>query len=179
MRQGTPLGLRAKGYMDAGDLVPDELVIAMLRARIEAVGADPAFLLDGFPRTVPQARALDEELEEMDAPLDAVLLLVVDRAELVRRLAGRRICRDCGRSWHETNDPPPPDEPCERTGRPHALHQREDDRPEAVERRLKVYDQQTAPLADYYRERGLLREIDGQRTPDEVHAEIQAAIAAP
>jgi adenylate kinase len=108
-----------------------------------------------------------------------VLLLVVERAELVRRLAGRWICRDCGRSWHGTTDPPPRDEPCERTGRPHALYQREDDRPEAVERRLKVYDQQTAPLADYYRERGLLREIDGQRTPDEVHAEIQAAIAAP
>jgi len=165
--------------MDAGDLVPDDLVIAMLRRRIEVLGDDPDFLLDGFPRTVPQAVALDEELAELGAPLDAVLLLVVDREELVRRLAGRWICRDCGRSWHETTNPPPRDEICERTGRPHALYQREDDRPEAVERRLKVYDQQTAPLADYYRQRGLLREIDGQQSPEEVHAEIQAAVPAP
>jgi adenylate kinase len=164
--------------MDAGDLVPDEVVIGMLRLRVEALGTDPSFLLDGFPRTVPQAEALDEVLEELEAPLDDVLLLVVDREELVRRLAGRWICRDCGRSWHEVSNPPPRDERCERTGKPHDLYQRADDRPEAVANRLKVYDQQTAPLADYYRRRGLLREIDGQQSPDDVYGQIQATLTA-
>jgi adenylate kinase len=178
VREGTPLGLEAKRYMDAGDLVPDDVVIGMLRSRVGTLPDPPSFLLDGFPRTVPQAEALDAALEELGAPLDVVLLLTVDRDELVRRLSGRWICRDCGRSWHEVSNPPPRGEACERTGRPHDMYQRADDRPEAVLRRLKVYDQQTAPLADYYRQRGLLREIDGQQPPDEVHGQIQAAVPA-
>ncbi len=178
VREGTPLGVEAKRYMDAGDLVPDDVVIGMLRGRVGTLPDPKSFLLDGFPRTVPQAEALDAALRELDAPLDAVLLLTADRDELVRRLSGRWICRDCGRSWHEVSSPPPREEVCDRTGRPHDMYQRADDRPEAVLRRLKVYDQQTAPLADYYRQRGLLREIDGQQPPDEVHAQNQKAIPA-
>jgi adenylate kinase len=170
---GTPLGEEAKRHMDAGDLVPDDVVTGMIRGRLE--GGAERFLLDGFPRTVPQAEALDEMLAELGAPLDAVLLLTVPRDELVRRLAGRWLCRVCGRSWHEVFNPHrrddrcPPDRECE-------LYQREDDRPETVARRLDVYDAQTAPLIGYYTERGLLREIDGERSPDEVHAQIEASL---
>lgn len=171
--EGTALGREAKRYMDAGDLVPDEVVIGMIRERLNG-GTD--FLLDGFPRTVEQARALDPMLEELHAPVDAVLYLAVDRDELVRRLAGRWICRACGRSFHEVSAPYDPDVPCAATGGACDLYQRPDDRAEAVANRLDVYERQTAPLIDLYRERGLLREIDGQQAPDAVYAEIQASI---
>jgi adenylate kinase len=175
---GSPLGSEAKRYMDAGELVPDEVVIGMIRGRLEEGGAE-SFLLDGFPRTVAQAEALDRMLQELGAPLDAVLLLDVSRDELVRRLSGRWICRACGRSWHEVSNPRPPGTVCEATGGGCDLYQRDDDRPETVQNRLAVYDQQTAPLIDYYRERGLLREIDGERSLDEVYAQIKASVPAP
>jgi adenylate kinase len=163
--------------MDAGELVPDEVVIGMIRGRLEEGGTD-RFLLDGFPRTVAQAEALDGMLAELGAPLDAVLLLDVSRDELVRRLSGRWICRACGRSWHEVFNPRPAGTVCEVTGGDCTLYQRDDDRPETVQNRLAVYDQQTAPLIDYYRERGLLREIDGERSMDEVYAQIKASVPA-
>jgi adenylate kinase len=163
--------------MDAGELVPDEVVIGMIRGRLEQGGAS-RFLLDGFPRTVAQAEALDRMLQELGAPLDAVLLLDVPREELVRRLSGRWICRACGRSWHEVSNPRPPDTVCEVTGGDCELYQRDDDRPETVQNRLAVYDQQTAPLIDYYRERSLLREIAGDRSVDEVYAQIKASLPA-
>jgi adenylate kinase len=163
--------------MDAGDLVPDEVVIGMIRGRLEE-GGTGRFLLDGFPRTVAQAEALDGMLEELGAPLDAVLLLDVSRDELVRRLSGRWICRACGRSWHEVSNPRPAGTVCEATGGDCTLYQRDDDRPETVQNRLAVYDQQTAPLIDYYRERGLLREIEGERSMDEVYAQIKASVPA-
>ena len=160
--------------MDAGDLVPDEVVIGMIRERLSP-GADN-FLLDGFPRTLAQAEALDVMLAELDAPLDAVLSLEVSRDELVRRLAGRWICRTCGRSWHEVFAPHVRDATCEATGECD-LYQRADDRAEAVQNRLSVYADSTAPLIDYYAERGLLRSIDGEQSQDEVYGQIASAVA--
>jgi adenylate kinase len=172
--QGTALGLEAKRHMDSGGLVPDEVVIGMIRGRLTGEAATN-YLLDGFPRTLPQAEALDVMLRDLDAPLDAVLLLAVPREELVRRLAGRWICRGCGRSWHEVFAPADPGEACP-AGGTHDLYQRADDRAEAVENRLNVYDAQTAPLIGYYRERGLLREIAGDAGQDEVYGQIRSAI---
>jgi adenylate kinase len=160
--------------MDAGDLVPDPVVIGMIRERLSP-GEDD-FLLDGFPRTLAQAQALDAMLAELGAPLDAVLSLDVSREELVRRLAGRWICRTCGRSWHEVFAPHVRDATCEATGACD-LYQRADDRAEAVENRLSVYEESTAPLIDYYARRGLLRRINGELSPDEVYGQITSAVA--
>ena len=162
--------------MDAGELVPDAVVVGMIRERL-APGTSPAFLLDGFPRSVPQADALDSMLTDLRLPLDAVVSIAVSREELVRRLAGRWICRGCGRSFHEVFNPYAGDE-CPAAGGKCDLYQREDDRPETVVNRLAVYEEQTAPLIDYYRARGLLREVDGERTPDEVYGQIVAHIPA-
>jgi adenylate kinase len=172
---GTTLGREAKVFMDAGDLVPDRVMIGMIRERLE--GATGNFLLDGFPRTLPQAEALDEMLAEVGAPLDAVLSITVSRDELVRRLAGRWLCRTCGRSWHEVFAPHTPDEQCEPLGGCN-LYQRDDDRAEAVANRLNVYDEQTAPLIAYYRSRGLVHEVDGERTQDEVNGQISTLVAS-
>jgi len=160
--------------MDAGDLVPDDVVVGMIRGCLEA-GASRGFVLDGFPRTVPQAGALDQMLDELRAPLDVVIALEVDREELVRRLSGRWLCRKCGRSYHETSAPADRDAACP-TGDGHDLYQRDDDRPGTVVERLRVYDEETAPLIDFYRERGILREVDGERSLEEVHAEIIASL---
>lgn len=179
MAEGTDLGREAKRYMDAGELVPDAVVVGMIRARL--AGAESGrFLLDGFPRSVPQADALDRTLADLGLPLDAVVSIDVPREELVRRLAGRWICRRCGRSFHEVFNPYG-GEPCpEGDGTERCdLYQRDDDRPETVSNRLSVYEEQTAPLIDYYRSRGLLREIDGERTPDEVHDQIVAHVPPP
>jgi adenylate kinase len=172
--KGTELGREAKRYMDAGDLVPDAVVIGMIRERLSPGAGN--FLLDGFPRTLPQAQALDEMLRELDAPLDAVLSLDVSRQELVRRLAGRWICRNCGRSWHEVFAPHQRDATCAATGECD-LYQRADDRAEAVENRLSVYEASTAPLIDYYTARGLLRAINGEQSQDEVYVQITSAVA--
>jgi adenylate kinase len=176
--EGTPLGREARRYMEAGELVPDAVVVGMIRERL-ANGAADRFLLDGFPRSVPQADALDGTLAELGLPLDAVISIDVSRDELVRRLAGRWICRRCGRTFHEVFNPYRPGDPCPGGGGDCDLYQREDDRPETVANRLSVYEQQTAPLIDYYRSRGLLREVDGERPPDEVHDQIAAHISAP
>src|SRR5680860_1058892 len=153
--------------MEAGELVPDNVVVGMIREKLTS-GGTGRFLLDGFPRSVPQADALDGTLADLGMPLDGVISISVSREELVRRLAGRWICRRCGRSFHEVFAPYG-GEPCD-------LYQREDDRPETVANRLAVYEEQTAPLIDYYRARGLLREVNGERTPDEVHGQIVAHI---
>jgi len=173
---GTDLGREAKRYMDAGELVPDGVVVGMIRERLaDAPGG--SFLLDGFPRSVPQADALDALLADLGLPLDAVISLAVSRDELVRRLAGRWICRRCGRSFHEVFNPYPGD-PCPQGGGTCDLYQRDDDKPETVNHRLSVYEEQTAPLIDYYRSRGLLSEVDGERPPDEVYAQIVSHIPA-
>jgi len=156
--QGTQLGREAKKYMDAGDLVPDAVTIAMVRDRIAEPDAHDGFLLDGFPRNIAQAEVLDEMLRDLGVKLDSVLELVVDDDEVVRRLAGRRTCRHCGRVWHVDFDPPKEAGTCDACGG--ELFQRDDDREETIRHRLEVYAEQTEPLIDYYGDRGILVGID-------------------
>ncbi|GAA1668445.1 adenylate kinase [Fodinicola feengrottensis] len=156
--QKTPLGIEARSYMDAGKLVPDEVTIKMVRSRLDEPDSTDGFLLDGFPRTIAQAENLDELLDKAGTPLDVVLELVVDDDEVVRRLSGRRTCRGCGRIWHVEFDPTKVDGVCDRCGG--ELYQRDDDKPETVTERLRVYAEQTAPLVDYYGAQGKLVGID-------------------
>jgi len=162
----TPLGQEAQKYMDAGDLVPDEVTINMVRERLAEGDAADGFLLDGFPRTVTQAEVLDELLADLSARLDVVLELVVDDDEVVRRLSGRRTCRKCGVVWHLDFDPPAKEGVCDRCGG--ELFQRDDDQPETVRHRIEVYADQTAPLIAYYAERGLLVGLDATGPVDDV-----------
>jgi adenylate kinase len=162
----TPLGLQAKKFMDAGDLVPDEITIDMVRERLGEEDAQDGFLLDGFPRTVPQAEILDAMLAQLGAKLDVVLELVVDDDEVVRRLSGRRTCRNCGHVWHLDFDPPARESTCDRCGG--ELFQRDDDRPDTVRHRIEVYGDQTAPLIAYYAERGLLVGLDATGPVEDV-----------
>jgi len=156
--QGTPLGVEAKRYMDAGNLVPDEVTINMVRDRLAEPDAGDGFLLDGFPRTVPQASARDKLLADLGIALDLVMELVVDDDEVIRRLSGRRTCRGCGKIWHVEFDAPQREGFCDRCGS--ELFQRDDDKPETIAERLKVYARDTAPLVDYYGARGVLVGID-------------------
>jgi len=158
VREQTPLGKEAQTYMADGDLVPDELTIAMVRERLAEDDAADGFLLDGFPRTVPQADALRDLLVELDTPIDVALELVVDDDEVVRRLSGRRTCRRCNHIWHVDFDPPKIEGICDSCGG--ELDQREDDRPETVRRRLEVYATQTAPILDHYADLRMLVGID-------------------
>jgi len=158
VREQTPLGKEARTYMDKGDLVPDEVTIAMVRDRLGEIDAADGFLLDGFPRTVPQADALHDLLLELVTPIDVALELVVDDDEVVRRLSGRRTCRRCNHIWHIDFDPPKLDGTCDSCGG--ELDQREDDRPETVRRRLDVYAEQTAPILDHYADLRMLVGID-------------------
>lgn len=162
----TELGRRAKHYMDAGDLVPDEVTIAIVRARLAEADAVPGFLLDGFPRTVPQAEALQHILHELEIPLDAVLELQIDDDEVVRRLSGRRTCRKCGHIWHVEFDPPTTPGLCDVCGS--ELFQRDDDLPDTVRRRLEVYAEQTEPLVGFYAAGGLLRTIAAHGPVDDI-----------
>jgi adenylate kinase len=164
---GTPLGVQAKAYMDRGDLVPDDVTIEMVKNRLAEPDALEGFLLDGFPRTVPQAEVLDDVLRETaDAKLDVVLELVVDDDEVIRRLSGRRTCRTCNHIWHVDFDPPRVEDVCDLDGG--ELYQREDDKAETVANRLQVYAEQTAPLVGYYAERGLLVGIDATGPVDDI-----------
>jgi adenylate kinase len=163
---GTPLGKTAKQYMDAGDLVPDEVTIEMVRERLAEPDAKAGFLLDGFPRTVPQANVLDEMLEPHAAKLNAALELVVDTDEVVRRLSGRRTCRTCNHIWHVDFDPPAVPGACDLCEG--ELFQRDDDKEETIRHRLDVYRFQTEPLVDFYGERGILIGIDAIGPVDDV-----------
>jgi adenylate kinase len=164
---GTPLGLQAKTYMDRGDLVPDDVTVEMVKLRLQEPDAMAGFLLDGFPRTVPQAEQLDDVLRETaDTKLDVVLELVVDDDEVIRRLSGRRTCRTCNHIWHVDFDPPAVEGVCDIDGG--ELFQREDDKAETVANRLHVYAEQTAPLVAYYAERGLLVGIDATGLVDDI-----------
>jgi adenylate kinase len=172
--EGSPLGKQARQYMEAGDLVPDEITVAMVRDRLESQEAGGGFLLDGFPRTVPQAVHLDEILHELHARLDVVLELVVDDGEVVRRLSGRRTCHRCGHIWHVDFDPPSADGICDNCAG--ELFQREDDQPGTVRHRLDVYYEQTAPLIGYYAEQGILVGIDAMGPVDDVTERASAAL---
>jgi len=164
--QGTELGREAKAYMDRGDLVPDSVTIAMVRDRLAEGDTRDGFLLDGFPRTLTQAKALDEMLDDMRGKLDVVLELVVDDDEVVRRLSGRRTCRVCGRVWHADFDPPTREGTCDQCGGD--LFQRDDDREETVRHRLEVYAEQTSPLIDFYADKSILVGLDATGPVEDV-----------
>jgi adenylate kinase len=164
--QGTPLGVEAKRYMDAGHLVPDEVTINMVGGRLAESDAADGFLLDGFPRTVPQAVALDKLLADYGSGVDLVLELVVDDDEVIRRLSGRRTCRGCGKIWHVEFDAPTREGVCDRCGG--ELFQRDDDKAETVSERLRVYARDTAPLVDYYGAQSKLVGIDATGPVEDV-----------
>jgi adenylate kinase len=174
--EGTDLGKAAKRYMDAGDLVPDEVIVGMITHRLADDDARDGFLLDGFPRTIVQADALAEAVRGLDRKLTGALLVEVPDDDLVRRLAGRRVCvKSPSHIYHVDFDPPKHDDVCDQDGA--RLMQRDDDREEVIRRRLEVYHSQTEPLIAYYDDTGLLRRFDGRRSADEVHAHIRATIA--
>jgi adenylate kinase len=173
---GSPLGEKVKAIMEAGRLVPDDIIIEMIADRIAAPDAAHGFILDGFPRTVPQAEALDAMLAEHGKKLDHVILMEVEEAALVDRIAGRFTCQACGASYHERYKRPAVEGVCDVCGSTDLVH-RADDRPEAIATRLAAYRNQTAPILPYYRARGILRSVDGMAEIDEVTREIEAVIA--
>lgn len=172
---GTPLGVEAKSYMDAGELVPDNVIIGVIVERMESGDALDGFLLDGFPRTIGQAEALDDALGRAGRDLTAVLLIDAPDEEIVRRISGRRVGPVSGRVYHVEFDPPKVEGKDDTDGAD--LIQRDDDRPETVRKRLEVYHAQTAPLVAHYEERGLLHRIDGLASPSEVHEHVRATIS--
>ncbi|MFO7962235.1 MAG: adenylate kinase [Nitriliruptoraceae bacterium] len=176
VREATPLGAEAKTYMESGELVPDQLVMRMVGDRLREPDASHGFLSDGFPRTMPQAEALEHLLMEYETPLDAVLRLAVPDEEVIARLTGRRTCVRCGRIYHVVFDPPQQEGRCDECGG--ELRQREDDTEEVVRNRLEVYRAQTEPLEHFYWERGLLRDVEATGTPDEVFASANSILEA-
>ncbi len=171
----TDLGLKAKQFMDAGQLVPDEVVIGLIRERLSSPDCDGGFVLDGFPRTVPQAEALGRLLEERESPIQRVISLEVSEHELVRRITGRRSCPECKRVYHIDYQPPKQSGACDSCGA--KLIQRDDDREETVRKRLGVYHKQTAPLVEYYSARSLLARVDGLGSVEEVFGRLKAAVS--
>lgn len=174
-KRGTPLGLEAKAYMDRGELIPDDVMIGVIRDRLAQPDTAHGFLLDGFPRTVPQAEALDSMLVEIGKNLDFLLYLHVDIEELVQRLTGRWVCPTCARSYHLVNNPPHEDKLCDRDDTP--LIHRDDDTEETARRRSEVFYQRTYPILGFYRNRGLVVEIDGRGSIAEVRERIRRGLA--
>ena len=174
IKNGTELGEKAKEYMDKGLLVPDELVISIVEDRLQKEDCKEGFLLDGFPRTLDQGEALDKVLSEMSLKLDRVINLDVEKEVLIERAIGRRICKDCGEVYHIKFTPPKEEGICDKCGS--KLHQRDDDTVETVERRIEVYHKQTEPLIDYYKEKGLILDIDGSKDKDSIFEEIAKAL---
>lgn len=174
LSQGTPLGLEAKSFMDRGELVPDNVTIRMLLERISQPDAADGYILDGFPRSLAQAEALDEALKSRNESVDKVLLVDVSEDELVRRLSGRWICRACQTPYHAVNNPPNTEGVCDTDGG--ELYQRDDDKPETVRNRLGVYRDQTAPLIDYYTAQEILTSINGEQGIEGVRADLLAAL---
>ena len=172
---GSELGQRVKAIMETGRLVPDGIIVEMIGQRIAQPDCARGFILDGFPRTVPQAEALDRLLAERDQKLDRVILMDVDEPALIERIAGRFSCRTCGASYHQRYHRPKIEGVCDSCGGAEFVH-RADDRPEAVATRLAAYRNQTAPLLPYYRDRGILRTVDGMADIDEVTTEIEAVL---
>lgn len=172
--EGTELGVKAKSYMDQGALVPDEVTIGIVRERLSKPDCDKGFLLDGFPRTVPQAEALDQLLTDMNRKIEYVLNIDVDPEELVKRLTGRRICKVCGTSYHLIFNPPKVEGKCDKDNG--ELYQREDDNPETVKSRLEVNMTQTAPLLAFYNEKNVLANINGQQDIKDVFKELDAVL---
>jgi adenylate kinase len=174
VKERTTLGVEAQGYMDQGRLVPDEVVVGIVRDRLKAPDCAEGFILDGFPRTLPQAEALDATMQELKRAIDHVVSIEVDKEELLKRLTGRRTCRTCGAMYHLIFDPPTRDGICDKCGG--ELYQRDDDQEETIRERLQVYEEQTSPLIAYYREKGLLRTINGVGEIEEIFRAIVKAI---
>jgi len=174
VKERTPLGVEAQGYMDQGRLVPDEVVVGIVRERLMAPDCKGGFILDGFPRTLPQAEALDATLQEMKREIDHVISIEVENEELLRRLTGRRTCRNCGAMYHVIFNPPVKEGICDVCGG--ELYQRDDDQEDTIRARLKVYEEQTAPLIAYYKNKGLLRTIDGVGEIEEIFQAIVKAV---
>jgi adenylate kinase len=175
VKDETELGREAKRYMDEGKLVPDDLIIRVIVERLESGEADDGFLLDGFPRTVPQAEALEDALDGLGRSLTTALLINAPDEEVVRRISGRRVCSKNGHVYHVEFDPPKNEGVCDQDGS--RLIQRDDDKPETIEKRLAVYHEQTEPLIEWYEDRSLLRRFDGTRSPEDVHDHIRATLA--
>jgi adenylate kinase len=174
VRNKTQLGLKAKEFMDKGALVPDDIVVSMVVDRINEEDARGGFILDGFPRNINQAEVLEKTLSSMRKSIGAVVGIEVDRKELVRRLSGRRVCRKCGASYHVIFNPPVNIGMCDKCGS--EIYQRDDDKEDTIEARLKVYEQETFPLVDYYSRKGLYRGIDGKGSVDQITLTIVGAI---
>jgi len=174
VKEGTPLGLEAKRYMDGGQLVPDSVTIGIVKERLSLADCQKGFLLDGFPRTVPQADALEQCLTELGVKLDKVINIEVDREALLTRLTGRRVCKTCGATYHIAFNPSKAGGKCQSCGG--ELYQRSDDSLATVENRLDVYTKQTALLVEYYQKKGLLLTLDGDRPVEEVTKTILAAV---
>lgn len=176
LKEGTPLGLEAKKYMDSGALVPDDLVVRLVGSRLDEPDAAAGALLDGFPRTVAQAEALAQYLAAKNRTVDHCLCLDVPDDVLIKRLSGRRMCRECGAGYHIDFAPPKADGTCPKCGG--ATYQRDDDKEETIKNRLAVYHRQTSPLAQWYGQRGLLRQVDGQGAVGDIQARIFKALGA-
>jgi adenylate kinase len=176
VKEGTEVGHRAMEYMDRGDFVPDEVIIEVIGERVQQEEASDGFILDGFPRTVPQAEALDEEMDDLGRRITAAILIEVPEEEIIRRLGGRRTCeKDPSHIYHLEFDPPKDDEVCDVDGG--KLIVRDDDKPEVIRHRLEQYRDKTAPLIDYYDEREILLRVDGNQPPEEVGERIHAVLA--
>jgi len=172
--KGTELGQKAKEYMDKGELVPDEVVIGIVKERLAQPDCDKGFILDGFPRTINQAEALDGILKELNKKIDAVINVYVPEEEIVKRIVNRRTCRNCKAVYHLIYNPPKEEGKCDKCGG--ELYQRDDDKEETVKERLKVYKSQTQPLIDYYSKKGVVYDIDGTKTIEEVFKQIEAIL---
>lgn len=176
LKKGTPLGVQAQSYMDKGQLVPDDLVIQIIEERLKQADCGSGFILDGFPRTIAQAEALDKTLTGMGLTLEYVFNIDVGDEELVKRLTGRRICKSCGASYHLAFNPPREDGRCDACQG--ELYQRDDDKEETIRNRLKVYQAQTAPLIQFYQEQNILSSINGVGSIDQITARLKAAVSA-
>ena len=178
MQQETELGLKAKSFMDKGELVPDEVTNGIVKERLQQADTEKGFLLDGFPRTQAQAEALDKIMEELNRSIDAVINIEVNPDILMQRLTGRIICRNCGSTYHKTNNPPKVEGTCDRCGS-HDFYQREDDKPETVENRIQINIEQSKPILNYYKAKGILRNVDGESGIDNLFQTIQSIMGEP
>jgi adenylate kinase len=174
VKKGTEMGLKAKEFMGKGALVPDDVIIGIMRERLKEKDAEKGYILDGFPRTIKQAEALDAMLHEMNRALDHVLSIYVSEDELLERMTGRRTCKNCGTMFHEEFDPPKKKGICDKCGG--ELYTRDDDKEETIRARFKVYRESTFPLIDYYKAKKLLRDIEGVGSIDEIYGRIKGAL---